>query len=47
MAIQRGLKPSAHYILRYNLVIAMVDDIWVVSFMVDEKKKYLKICALQ
>ena len=45
VSIPWGLKASAHYVLRY-LASAIVDGIWLVSVMVDEKYKYLKMSAL-
>ena len=40
------MKASVHYVLSY-LASVIVDGIWPVSVMVDEKYEYLKFSALQ
>ena len=35
--IEYDLKPLENYVLWYNLVSVMVDGIWLVAVMVDEK----------
>ena len=44
MSILWGLKASAHYLLRY-LAIVIIDEILLVSVMVDGKCKYLNVCS--